>query len=143
MLIRTPGRDTPAPLSINSAWISKQCTKQIPERLKMSSISKNPNSTKEQSVSCHSSHLRSLSKSFLLKKEQIFISDLIDVVKDQLVTAADYIREEDPCIYVSRLTGRGPLGENWLQEYWKECKVTWQYKTNSVIITIIHYVLIS
>lgn len=46
------------------------------------------------------------------------------MVKDQLVTAADYVREEDPCIYVSRLTGRGPLGENWIQEYWKECKVT-------------------
>jgi len=61
---------------------------------------------------------------FNLKKSELNerAVDLIDVVKDQLVTAADYIREEDPCIYVSRLTGRGPLGENWLQEYWKECK---------------------
>ena len=49
--------------------------------------------------------------------------DLIDVVKDQLVTAADYIKEEDPIIFVSRITGRGPLSENWVQDYWKECKV--------------------
>lgn len=51
MLILTPGRVIHVLLSINSAWISKQCTKQIPEKLTMSSISKAPSSTKEQSVS--------------------------------------------------------------------------------------------
>ena len=55
--------------------------------------------------------------------------DVIDVVKDgQPVTAADYVREEEPCIYVSRVTGRGPLSETWIQDYWRECKVnnnTW------------------
>ncbi|XP_045032292.1 protein retinal degeneration B isoform X2 [Daphnia magna] len=48
--------------------------------------------------------------------------DLIDVVKDQLPTASDYIKEEDPCVYVSRKTGRGPLSDSWIQDYWRECK---------------------
>lgn len=47
--------------------------------------------------------------------------DTIDVVKDQ-VYGADYVREEDPKIYVSEKTGRGPLSDNWLQEYWADCK---------------------
>lgn len=48
---------------------------------------------------------------------------MIDVVKDQLPTASDYIKEEDPCVYVSRKTGRGPLSDSWIQDYWRECKV--------------------
>lgn len=49
--------------------------------------------------------------------------DVIDVVKDQL-HGADYLREEDPRVYMSEKTGRGPLTENWVEEYWDECKVT-------------------
>lgn len=49
-------------------------------------------------------------------------SDVIDVVKDQLY-GADYVREEDPKIYVSQKTGRGPLSDTWLDDYWYECKV--------------------
>ncbi|KAJ9575163.1 hypothetical protein L9F63_025886 [Diploptera punctata] len=49
------------------------------------------------------------------------VTDLIDVVKDQLY-GADYVREEDPKIYVSQKTGRGPLSETWLDDYWNECK---------------------
>ncbi|KAF6206087.1 hypothetical protein GE061_017312 [Apolygus lucorum] len=49
------------------------------------------------------------------------IVDVIDVVKDQL-HGADYVREEDPSQYISRKTDRGPLSENWLEEYWNECK---------------------
>ncbi|XP_054289278.1 protein retinal degeneration B isoform X3 [Macrosteles quadrilineatus] len=49
------------------------------------------------------------------------IIDLIDVVKDQLY-GGDYVREEDPTIYQSQKTSRGPLTENWLQDYWNECK---------------------
>lgn len=45
------------------------------------------------------------------------IVDLIDVVKDQLY-GADYVREEDPKYFTSEKTGRGPLDENWLEEYW-------------------------
>lgn len=51
-----------------------------------------------------------------------FILDLIDIVKDQLY-GADYIKEEDPKLYVSEKTNRGPLSENWISEYWKECQV--------------------
>lgn len=49
------------------------------------------------------------------------IVDVIDVVKDQL-QGGDYVREEDPTVYVSQKTGRGPLQETWLQDYWNECK---------------------
>ncbi|KAF0299117.1 Protein retinal degeneration B [Amphibalanus amphitrite] len=47
--------------------------------------------------------------------------DLIDVVRDQL-GIGDYLREEDPRIYVSQRTGRGPLNDDWIQDYWGECK---------------------
>ncbi|XP_050099369.1 protein retinal degeneration B isoform X1 [Anopheles aquasalis] len=49
------------------------------------------------------------------------VVDLIDIVKDQL-GGADYVREEDPTLYRSERTGRGPLGEQWLDEYWTEVK---------------------
>lgn len=45
--------------------------------------------------------------------------DVIDIVKDQ----CDYIKEEDPKTYVSQKTGRGPLTESWLEEYWADVKV--------------------
>lgn len=48
--------------------------------------------------------------------------DVIDIVKDQL-TGADYTKEEDPVLYVSEKTGRGPLTENWLEEYWDDVRV--------------------
>nr|XP_022903080.1 protein retinal degeneration B isoform X2 [Onthophagus taurus] len=47
------------------------------------------------------------------------VVDLIDVVKDVLY-GADYIKEEDPKIYHSEKAGRGPLLDNWLDEYWSE-----------------------
>ena len=49
-------------------------------------------------------------------------SDLIDVVRDQLY-GADYVEDEDPRLFVSQKTGRGPLDDNWIEEYWSECKV--------------------
>uniref|UniRef100_A0A2M4A7D2 Putative phosphatidylinositol transfer protein n=2 Tax=Anopheles triannulatus TaxID=58253 RepID=A0A2M4A7D2_9DIPT len=49
------------------------------------------------------------------------VVDLIDIVKDQL-GGTDYVREEDPTLYRSERTGRGPLGEQWLDEYWTEVK---------------------
>ncbi|KAL1451741.1 hypothetical protein WDU94_006091 [Cyamophila willieti] len=49
------------------------------------------------------------------------IVEVIDVVKDQLY-GGDYVREEDPSIYVSTKTGRGPLSENWISEYWNTVK---------------------
>lgn len=47
------------------------------------------------------------------------VVDMIDVVKDQLY-GADYIREEDPTLFVSQKCNRGPLSETWLDDYWKE-----------------------
>ncbi|XP_075974197.1 retinal degeneration B [Anticarsia gemmatalis] len=47
------------------------------------------------------------------------IVDVIDVCKDQLY-GADYVKEEDPKLFVSQKCNRGPLTENWLEEYWKE-----------------------
>ncbi|XP_017116272.1 protein retinal degeneration B isoform X1 [Drosophila elegans] len=49
------------------------------------------------------------------------IVDVIDIVKDQL-WGGDYVKEEDPKHFVSDKTGRGPLGEDWLEEYWREVK---------------------
>lgn len=43
------------------------------------------------------------------------------MAKDQLY-GGDYVREEDPLIYTSEKTGRGPLSENWLEEYWRACE---------------------
>lgn len=42
-----------------------------------------------------------------------FVADVIDVVKDSVEVGA----EEDPTLYVSEKTGRGPLSVNWLEEY--------------------------
>lgn len=42
-------------------------------------------------------------------------SDVLDIVNDQL-SGGDYKPEEDPRLYVSQKTGRGPLPENWIQE---------------------------
>ncbi|XP_044748539.1 protein retinal degeneration B isoform X2 [Coccinella septempunctata] len=47
------------------------------------------------------------------------IVDVIDVVKDQLY-GGDYVKDEDPSFFKSEKTGRGPLNENWLDEYWRE-----------------------
>lgn len=47
--------------------------------------------------------------------------DVIDIVKDQ-VTGADYLHDEDPTVYVSKKTKRGPLDENWLAKYWEAVK---------------------
>nr|QDR50953.1 retinal degeneration B [Heliconius melpomene] len=47
------------------------------------------------------------------------IVDIIDVVKDQLY-GADYIKEEDPKLFVSQKCNRGPLTDSWLEEYWHE-----------------------
>ncbi|XP_076232304.1 retinal degeneration B isoform X1 [Calliopsis andreniformis] len=48
------------------------------------------------------------------------IVDVIDIVKD--VIPSDYVKEEDPKLYVSQKTGRGPLTESWLEDYWADVK---------------------
>ncbi|XP_055296893.1 protein retinal degeneration B isoform X2 [Sitodiplosis mosellana] len=47
--------------------------------------------------------------------------DLIDIVKEQLY-GHDYDESEDPTLYISSKTKRGPLSESWLEDYWNEVK---------------------
>ncbi|XP_011135818.1 protein retinal degeneration B isoform X4 [Harpegnathos saltator] len=47
------------------------------------------------------------------------VVDVIDIVKDQLY-GSDYVKEEDPKMYVSEKTGRGPLEDTWLEDYWAD-----------------------
>ncbi|RUS73636.1 hypothetical protein EGW08_018609, partial [Elysia chlorotica] len=47
--------------------------------------------------------------------------DHIDIVKDS-VTGGDYKKEEDPKLFVSAKTGRGPLTDNWRKEYGQAMK---------------------
>ncbi|XP_068678065.1 protein retinal degeneration B-like [Montipora foliosa] len=42
--------------------------------------------------------------------------DVIDPVKDT-VSSSDYCEEEDPLLYQSKKTGRGPIKEDWLEHY--------------------------
>jgi transposase len=53
--------------------------------------------------------------------------DVIDIVKDQL-WGSDYVEEEDPKTFVSEKTGRGPLGEDWIETGFKEDKIMCAYK---------------
>jgi hypothetical protein len=53
--------------------------------------------------------------------EYVVFADVIDIVKDQLYSS-DYKKEEDPKYYVSEKTRRGPLTENWVEEYWSAIK---------------------
>lgn len=48
--------------------------------------------------------------------------DVIDIVKDQPY-GSDYVKEEDPKLYVSEKTGRGPLDDMWLESYWADVEV--------------------
>ncbi len=48
-------------------------------------------------------------------------SDFLDIVKDP-ISSGDYIKEEDPKLFISTKTGRGPLTENWREEYSEACK---------------------
>ncbi|XP_011708156.1 PREDICTED: protein retinal degeneration B isoform X2 [Wasmannia auropunctata] len=47
------------------------------------------------------------------------IVDVIDIVKEQPY-GADYMKDEDPKLYVSEKTGRGPLEDSWLEDYWAD-----------------------
>lgn len=70
-----------------------------------------------------------------VEKNQL-ITDIIDIVKDP-VPPNEYKPEEDPKLFQSIKTHRGPLSENWIQEYkkrllpimcaYKLCKVEFRY----------------
>lgn len=74
----------------------------------------------------------------LINNSSVSFVDVIDVVKDQL-HGADYVREEDPRVYMSEKTGRGPLNENWVEEYWDECKVIVAGFMRSVVKIFIYW----
>uniref|UniRef100_A0A0K0F6Q5 DDHD domain-containing protein n=1 Tax=Strongyloides venezuelensis TaxID=75913 RepID=A0A0K0F6Q5_STRVS len=75
---------------------------------------------------------------FNLSKEDLKnrIVDVIDFVNDS-VSAHDYLVEEDPTIYKSQKTGRGPLSKTWIRDSlnnglpimcaYKLCKVEFKY----------------
>lgn len=50
---------------------------------------------------------------------QFVTSDVIDIVKEQLY-GNDYVESEDPKLYMSTKTKRGPLADSWLEDYWNE-----------------------
>lgn len=70
-----------------------------------------------------------------VEKNQL-ITDIIDIVKDP-VPPNEYRTEEDPKLFQSVKTHRGPLSENWIEEYkkrllpimcaYKLCKVEFRY----------------
>ncbi|XP_057620525.1 membrane-associated phosphatidylinositol transfer protein 2 isoform X4 [Chionomys nivalis] len=70
-----------------------------------------------------------------VEKNQL-ITDIIDIVKDP-VPPNEYKTEEDPKLFQSIKTHRGPLSDNWIQEYkkrllpimcaYKLCKVEFRY----------------
>ncbi|XP_028621705.1 membrane-associated phosphatidylinositol transfer protein 2 isoform X2 [Grammomys surdaster] len=70
-----------------------------------------------------------------VEKNQL-VTDIIDIVKDP-VPPSEYKAEEDPKLFQSAKTRRGPLSENWIQEYkkrllpimcaYKLCKVEFRY----------------
>ena len=45
-----------------------------------------------------------------------FIADYLDIVTDP-VGGGDYRKDEDPRVYVSQKTDRGPLSDDWRSEY--------------------------
>jgi len=44
------------------------------------------------------------------------VLDYMDIVTDP-ISSGDYRREEDPRLYCSAQTGRGPLSETWREDY--------------------------
>ena len=46
----------------------------------------------------------------------LVFSDYLDIVKDP-ISSGDYRKEEDPVLFVSSKTNRGPLDDNWREEY--------------------------
>lgn len=46
--------------------------------------------------------------------------DIIDIVKEQTTYGPEYQEKDDPKLYISDKTERGPLSENWLEDYWNE-----------------------
>lgn len=61
------------------------------------------------------------SRAMALTHRFLSFSDIIDIVKDQLY-GADYVKEEDPTLFISQKTNRGPLSDGWIADYWDEVR---------------------
>lgn len=46
----------------------------------------------------------------------MLFTDVMDFVNDALPTSYDYVPEEDPKLFHSIKTGRGPLKEDWIDD---------------------------
>lgn len=71
--------------------------------------------------------------------------DLIDIVKEQLY-GHDYAESEDPKLYISSKTMRGPLSENWLEDYWNEVLTSVLFPTLEPffsLLSILHKTLLN
>ena len=49
------------------------------------------------------------------------VLDFMDIVTDP-ISSGDYRREEDPKLFCSQQTGRGPLSETWREDYTRDIK---------------------
>ncbi|KAF7262524.1 hypothetical protein EG68_00276 [Paragonimus skrjabini miyazakii] len=62
------------------------------------------------------------------EEKEARIVDYIDIVQDA-IPRAEYKPEEDPTLYVSRATGRGPLSTNWRETFAQAQSVTHETHT--------------
>ena len=73
-----------------------------------------------------------------------FYVDWIDIVADHL-SSSDYKEEEDPRVYKSKRTGRGPLGDKWRENdmvmcIYKLCKGSFGLCVCVVLMCVCLYV---
>ena len=71
--------------------------------------------------------LAALSVNGLINILSLHLSDYLDVVKDP-IASGDYKKEEDPTLFISEKTGRGPLSQEWYEEYKEASKDTGSQK---------------
>nr|CAD7423422.1 unnamed protein product [Timema monikensis] len=83
--------------------------------------------TRFQSDSGGQENVFQLSQDELEERIVVFVTcstDVIDIVSDE-VSGSDYLKEEDPRLFRSVKTGRGPLSESWVEQHLdntKECE---------------------
>jgi len=61
------------------------------------------------------------------------VLDVIDIVEDQ-IAPSDYREDEDPRMFKSEKTGRGPLSDGWRKEYEHASNLTGKDATDKRIM---------
>ena len=51
----------------------------------------------------------------------VFFLDILDIISDPIMSS-EYRKEEDPKLFTSSKTGRGPLNAGWREDYTKDNK---------------------